>query len=80
MFYDVILVRGDKRLDLLPTRNRIELQRGESAAAETYTWFAYPAYRTGSGVRYGELLAHGDVTVAAGSVKGQERPAITRGG
>jgi hypothetical protein len=75
-FYDVILVRGDKRLDLWPTRNRIELQRSESAAAETYAWFAYPAYRTGSGVRYGDLLAHGEVTVDAGSVTGQQRPAL----
>ena len=79
MFYDVILVRDGKRLDLWPSRNSIELTRSESAGAETYDWFAYPAYKAGSDVRYGDLLAHGKVTVAAGSVKGERRPPLTDG-
>ena len=77
MFYDVILVRDGKRLDLWPTRNSLELTGSESPGAETYDWFAYPAYKAASGVRYGDLLAHGKVTVAAGSVKGERRPPLT---
>jgi hypothetical protein len=74
----MILVRGDKRFDVWPKGNRVELKRSDSAGAETYVWFAYPAFRNGSRVRYGALLAHGKVTVAPGSISGQRRPSLTR--
>jgi hypothetical protein len=72
-FYNVILAREGERIDLWPKQNRISLtpERGRGV---TYAWFAYPAYRSNSRVRYGKLLAHGEVTIRKGSVSSQQRP------
>jgi hypothetical protein len=64
--YNVILYDGDRRVDLWPRANRIQLvPRGgrHAIAPGSYTWFVYAGFRTGSRTRYGPLLAHGELDI-----------------
>jgi len=63
VFYNVILWRGSSRVrDLWPARAVVDVRRA-SLAPGKYRWFVYPALGTGTGRRYGALVAQGVVKV-----------------
>jgi hypothetical protein len=77
-YYNLILVRGDERIDLWPPKATATLKRFPSTKGTQnvveYSWFAYPVFTEGQAVRYGPLLAHGTVAVAPGALKSEARP------
>lgn len=66
-FYNLVLLRGEKRIDLWPTRNRLALTAGMSSPTGRrvtrgrYTWFVYAGFRDGREVDFGRPLAQGTV-------------------
>jgi hypothetical protein len=80
-YYNLILVRGDERIDLWPPKATATLKRFPSTKSTEkvveYSWFAYPVFTDGQAVRYGPLLAHGTVAVVPGALKSQARPVNT---
>ena len=77
-YYNLILVRGDERIDLWPPKATATLESFPTAKSTEevveYAWFAYPVFTDGQAVRYGPLLAHGTVAVVPGVLKSQARP------
>jgi hypothetical protein len=64
--YNLVLLRGRKRIDLWPVKNtaKISTSTGNTRLATgTYRWYVYAGARTGKRVRYGALLAHGTVRI-----------------
>ena len=76
--YNVIFVGGGgERVDVWTDDDRLTLDdvAFENAERRDYTWFAYPGFRDGKTVRYGDLAAHGEVRVARAAIPKTQPPA-----
>jgi hypothetical protein len=75
--YNVIFVGGGgERVDVWTDATRLTLDdvAFENAERRDYTWFAYPGFRDGKTVRYGDLAAHGEVRVARAAIPKTQPP------
>ena len=72
----MILVGGGERVDVWTEATRLTLDdvAFENAERRDYTWFAYPGFRDGKTVRYGDLAAHGEVRVARAAIPKTQPP------
>jgi hypothetical protein len=74
-FYNLILVRGSRRVDFWPTKPTARVTRSQRAGTPatpvvTYAWFVYPAFRSAPGkVRYGTVVDHGSIAVRSGTLR-----------
>ena len=73
--YNLILVRGSRRVDFWPTKPIARVTRAPRAGEAgmpvvTYSWFVYPVFRSSSGkVRYGKVVDHGAIAVRPGTLR-----------
>ena len=67
---------GGERVDVWTDATRLTLDdvAFENAERRDYTWFAYPGFRDGKTVRYGDLAAHGEVRVARAAIPKTQPP------
>jgi hypothetical protein len=75
--YNVIFVGpGGERVDVWTDATHLTLDdvAFENAERRDYTWFAYPGFREGKTVRYGDLAAHGEVRVARAAIPKTQPP------
>ena len=74
--YNVIFVGGGERVDVWTEATRLTMDdvAFENAERRDYTWFAYPGFRDGKTVRYGDLAAHGEVRVAPAAIPKTQPP------
>ncbi len=75
--YNVIFVgAGGERVDVWTDATDLTLDdvAFENAERRDYTWFAYPGFRDGKTVRYGDLAAHGEVRVARAAIPKTQPP------
>jgi hypothetical protein len=71
-------VADDERVDVWTESNRLALDdavRRDLGDKHDYSWFAYPGFRDGASVRYGELAAHGQVRIARAAIPKTKPPA-----
>ena len=71
--YNVVLVRGGKRVDRWVRSNTLDLRPARSAGkagpAVEYRWYVYPLYREqDGGFRFGRLIADGAANVQRGAL------------
>ncbi len=77
MVYNVIFVAGNERVDVWTETNRLALDdavKRDLGDKRDYTWFAYPGFRDGTSVRYGDLAAHGQVRITRGAIPKTQPP------
>ena len=74
--YNVIFVGSGERVDVWTEATRLTLDdvAFENAERRDYTWFAYPGFRDGKTVRYGDLAAHGEVRIARAALPKTQPP------
>ncbi len=74
--YNVIFVGSGERVDVWTEATRLTLDdvAFENAERRDYTWFAYPGFRDGKTVRYGDLAAHGEVRIARAAIPKTQPP------
>ena len=75
--YNVIFVVGNERVDVWTETNRLALDdamKRNFGDKRDYTWFAYPGFRDGASVRYGDLAAHGQVRITRGAIPKTQPP------